>query len=152
MDLSQYGNVVQKLKQLVEDLSNCQASVDSSDDATYPVRTFTAFSVAISDYLRHLSGSLVKLERRIIQQDSTVTMQYALREISPRYKELEVLGRIFDDALSRTSFGRGTTGNATAADQASRLLDVLYRALNDLDELGTHDTVKVSDISALDKL
>jgi hypothetical protein len=75
--------------------------------------------------------------------DSTVTLSSTMHLVSPFFTELDILQDIFEHGVSACS-------HVTSISlKVSRLLDVIFKVMNDFDDFGLHHTTQVKPLVLL---
>ncbi|XP_066094901.1 gamma-tubulin complex component 5 [Saccopteryx bilineata] len=140
-----YGQVVFRLQEFIDDVMG-----HSSQDAPpgngsalkklteAPFRTYQAFMWALYKYFITFKEELAEIEKCVISNDATVTLAIVVDKLSPRLAQLKVLHKVFSTGIAEVP---PDTRNVV---RASHLLNTLYKAILEYDDVGEASEQTVS--------
>ncbi|KAE8625668.1 hypothetical protein XENTR_v10006357 [Xenopus tropicalis] len=143
--IAAYGQVVFRLQKFIDEITgHCSevplpGTLPTAKKATEaPFRTYQAFMWALYKYFISFKEELTEIEKCIINKDETVTLAIVLDKLAPRLAQLKVLHRVFSTGIAEVP---PDTRNVV---RASHLLNTLYKAILDYDNVGEASEQTVS--------
>ncbi|XP_016064441.1 PREDICTED: gamma-tubulin complex component 5 [Miniopterus natalensis] len=106
--------------------------------AEAPFRTYQAFMWALYKYFIAFKEELTEIEKCIINNDTTITLAIVVDKLSPRLAQLKVLHKVFSTGIAEVP---PDTRNVV---RASHLLNTLYKAILEYDDVGEASEQTVS--------
>nr|XP_020652478.1 gamma-tubulin complex component 5 [Pogona vitticeps] len=143
--IAAYGQVVFRLQKFIDEVmghsseSGIHGAMSTpKKSAEAPFRTYQAFMRALYKYFISFKEELTEIERCIINKDTTVTLSIVIEKLSPRLAQLKVLHKVFSTGVADVP---PDTRNVV---RASHLLNTLYKAILDYDNIGEASEQTVS--------
>ncbi|ETE70075.1 Gamma-tubulin complex component 5, partial [Ophiophagus hannah] len=143
--IAAYGQVVFRLQKFIDDVmghsseSGIHGTISTpKKSAEAPFRTYQAFVRALYKYFINFKKELTEIERCIINEDTTVTLSIVIDKLSPRLAQLKVIHKVFSTGVAEVP---PDTRNVV---RASHLLNTLYKAILDYDNIGEASEQTVS--------
>nr|KAF6394794.1 tubulin gamma complex associated protein 5 [Molossus molossus] len=143
--IASYGQVVFQLQEFIDDvmghssenaLPGNRSVLPKLTDA--PFRTYQAFMWALYKYFITFKEELTEIEKSIINNDTTITLAIVVDKLSPRLAQLKVLHKVFSTGIAEVP---PDTRNVV---RASHLLNTLYKAILEYDDVGEASEQTVS--------
>ncbi|XP_018102627.1 gamma-tubulin complex component 5 isoform X2 [Xenopus laevis] len=143
--IAAYGQVVFRLQKFIDEITGHGSEVPlpgtlptAKKTTEAPFRTYQAFMWALYKYFISFKEELTEIEKCIINKDETVTLAIVLDKLAPRLAQLKVLHRVFSTGIAEVP---PDTRNVV---RASHLLNTLYKAILDYDNVGEASEQTVS--------
>ncbi|KAL7983778.1 hypothetical protein Chor_000654 [Crotalus horridus] len=143
--IAAYGQVVFRLQRFIDDVmghsseSGIHGTISTpKKSAEAPFRTYQAFVRALYKYFINFKKELTEIERCIINEDITVTLSTVIDKMSHRLAQLKVIHKVFSTGVAEVP---PDTRNVV---RASHLLNTLYKAILDYDNIGEASEQTVS--------
>ncbi|XP_060089867.1 gamma-tubulin complex component 5-like [Heteronotia binoei] len=143
--IAAYGQVVFRLQKFIDEVMGHSSenvipgtSSTPKKGAEAPFRTYQAFMLALYKYFISFKEELTEIEKCIIHKDTTVTLSIVIDKLSHRLAQLKVLHKIFSTGVAEVP---PDTRNVV---RASHLLNTLYKAILDYDNVGEASEQTVS--------
>ncbi|XP_042315968.1 gamma-tubulin complex component 5 isoform X3 [Sceloporus undulatus] len=143
--IAAYGQVVFRLQKFIDEvmgysseggIHGTMSTPKKSIEA--PFRTYQAFMRALYTYFISFKEELTEIERCVINTDTTITLSIVMEKLSPRLAQLKVLHKVFSTGVAEVP---PDTRNVV---RASHLLNTLYKAILDYDNVGEASEQTVS--------
>uniref|UniRef100_G1KM84 Gamma-tubulin complex component n=1 Tax=Anolis carolinensis TaxID=28377 RepID=G1KM84_ANOCA len=143
--IAAYGQVVFRLQKFIDEvmghgsesgMHGTMSTPKKSIEA--PFRTYQAFMRALYKYFINFKEELTEIERCIINSDTTITLSIVMEKLSPWLAQLKVLHKVFSTGVAEVP---PDTRNVV---RASHLLNTLYKAILDYDNVGEASEQTVS--------
>ncbi|XP_054830981.1 gamma-tubulin complex component 5 [Eublepharis macularius] len=143
--IAAYGQVVFRLQKFIDEVmghssESIMPGIISTPKkcAEAPFRTYQAFMLALYKYFISFKEELTEIEKCIIHKDTTITLSIVIDKLSHRLAQLKVLHKIFSTGVAEVP---PDTRNVV---RASHLLNTLYKAILDYDNVGEASEQTVS--------
>nr|XP_056718150.1 gamma-tubulin complex component 5 [Euleptes europaea] len=143
--IAAYGQVVFRLQKFIDEvMGHSSESIIPGTISTpkkcaeAPFRTYQAFMLALYKYFISFKEELTEIEKCIIHKDTTITLSIVIDKLSHRLAQLKVLHKIFSTGVAEVP---PDTRNVV---RASHLLNTLYKAILDYDNVGEASEQTVS--------
>ncbi|XP_070798772.1 gamma-tubulin complex component 5 [Pituophis catenifer annectens] len=143
--IAAYGQVVFRLQKFIDDVmghsseSGIHGTISTPKKSVEaPFRTYQAFVRALYKYFINFKKELTEIERCIINEDTTVTLSIVIDKLSHRLAQLKVIHKVFSTGVAEVP---PDTRNVV---RASHLLNTLYKAILDYDNIGEASEQTVS--------
>ncbi|XP_053166233.1 gamma-tubulin complex component 5 isoform X2 [Hemicordylus capensis] len=143
--IAAYGQVVFRLQKFIDEvMGHSSESITlgtistPKKSAEAPFRTYQAFMWALYKYFINFKEELAEIEKSIINKDTTITLSIVIDKLSHRLAQLKVLHKVFSTGVAEVP---PDTRNVV---RASHLLNTLYKAILDYDNVGEASEQTVS--------
>ncbi|XP_030427179.1 gamma-tubulin complex component 5 isoform X2 [Gopherus evgoodei] len=151
--IAAYGQVVFRLQKFIDEVmghsseSVIPGTISTPKKTTEPpFRTYQAFMWALYKYFISFKEELTEIEKCVINKDKTVTLSIVVDKLSPRLAQLKVLHKVFSTGIAEVPQVPPDTRNVV---RASHLLNTLYKAILEYDNVGEASEQTVSLLFAL---
>ncbi|XP_073851322.1 gamma-tubulin complex component 5 isoform X11 [Macaca fascicularis] len=143
--IAAYGQVVFRLQQFIDEVMghSSESMLPGSGSVPKksteaPFRTYQAFMWALYKYFISFKEELAEIEKCIINNDATITLAIVVDKLAPRLAQLKVLHKVFSTGVAEVP---PDTRNVV---RASHLLNTLYKAILEYDDVGEASEQTVS--------
>ncbi|KAM8780197.1 gamma-tubulin complex component 5 [Rhynchonycteris naso] len=143
--IAAYGQVVFRLQEFIDDVMGHSSKNAPPRNGSVlkklteaPFRTYQAFMWALYKYFITFKEELAEIEKCIISNDTTITLAIVVDKLSPRLAQLKVLHKVFSTGIAEVP---PDTRNVV---RASHLLNTLYKAILEYDDVGEASEQTVS--------
>ncbi|XP_059512245.1 gamma-tubulin complex component 5 isoform X3 [Myotis daubentonii] len=143
--IAAYGQVVFRLQEFIDEVMGHSSEHTLPGNGSIlkklteaPFRTYQAFMWALYKYFITFKEELTEIEKCIINNDTTITLAIVVDKLSPRLAQLKVLHKVFSTGIAEVP---PDTRNVV---RASHLLNTLYKAILEYDDVGEASEQTVS--------
>ncbi|KAG8519334.1 Gamma-tubulin complex component 5 [Galemys pyrenaicus] len=143
--IAAYGQVVFRLQEFIDEVMGHSSENMLPGNGSIPkksteapFRTYQAFMWALYKYFISFKEELTEIEKSIINNDTTITLAIVVDKLSPRLAQLKVLNKVFSTGVAEVP---PDTRNVV---RASHLLNILYKAILEYDNVGEASEQTVS--------
>ncbi|XP_008155098.2 gamma-tubulin complex component 5 [Eptesicus fuscus] len=143
--IAAYGQAVFRLQEFIDDVMGHSSEHTLPGNGPVlkklteaPFRTYQAFMWALYKYFITFKEELTEIEKCIINNDTTITLAIVVDKLSPRLAQLKVLHKVFSTGIAEVP---PDTRNVV---RASHLLNTLYKAILEYDDVGEASEQTVS--------